>query len=1369
MTTSDILGEDPYKTAVLPKGVLPVADVETQSDDLQETGVRLCSRVDPSPQEQLETNDQKKCRYEYAHEIVRGLGLEPFSSNFTETPTQISSEEPKDEELDPLNAFAAREILTKRTLTKDTFSFLLVSKHLASPSSLLTMLVFAIQVIIFGLVAADVIDLANKGNPFNLPANVESTVRMTEVLAIVIAIITQDDVRTSINLLRDGYDKEALSVFPGSTKAKWVISIFLRGSEGILGLFVTFLLVMQSSTVLDLLLNFSAMEFVSLIDDVVFGLTTEGFFGRAMKKEAKFVSHSKYYIVSARHSKLISAITAGYFIVLLAIMLTGWGFIFSKQSSGAYLCNQIYVQFDDTLLPALGTFAGIYSINKKLKFGRRVTYINGNNKIGYCVDEKVWSLAVSTHAGDEADPCDWIASSSESLDFDVTGSTSSQWFVKTDEPRILPLKSFKVTCYDCKDRDNFCGELWSHGICENNVCSCNEDLGRYGLRCEFDRPCHWLEVDPQSKGFIGYRKFATKYLSLPKTEINHRPVYASSVDEETPIRDSDIMFFTGTRWAITNVAQLHDFYGDEKDSIETLASFLSGSFHSYYSDYEVAFLSEAVEIDGDKDGTASPLGLEWYHASAAKDVEKFSIQRPDTNRNAGVNLICGACNNATNPCFFEATCLPNGTCESQCRHGTKGTLCQIAPLGDGKCDDFFNKKEYDYDSGDCCESTCISTAEFSCGKENFGYTDIGFGLCKAQKDLWELSGQPVYGISISSQSGASTAIGGRNGNILAIGDPGAGIVRLFDRDGSEWVQRGSHIEGPPNSEFGLAISMSQTTGNVVKNQFTSPTVSLAVGGPGKSMTRVYDCTNLGCMQVGADLIGGGRFGASVAISSDGRTVAIGSAKFETPVEVYDRYGNDVQDFVGYQFGYDDDYFSGINAESSQWTLRLNATVPLTSAPWKRAAISFEYEGYYVSLSGKGDKVAIGTIVGTQYSNDFGDQQGDLVVDVYQWNAPEWIRLGQAIRTRHFRYSDSIRFIWPLKSLALSSDGLILAIGSRVSTDVYAWDDVASDWIPRENKTNDANELGSSGWSVDLNLDGSILAIGTSKLNAGIDDESIRLYRWNGTRYNTLSNGIAGGEASSIALSTDGMSLAVGLPYYGHSGGVTRVYKFNPSSECDDGFKLLRLSFTTDFRPKTTSWELQVGSMEKISSPRYNGFPSTTFVEETCVPDGECIRFTVYDSVGSGLNPPGNFALLLDGNEVASGGEGFDFFETARIGECDCPEGESLFTFSAVANYFAELTWSLSYQNGLEEYLGGSIKYDYDSPTTFIEECIPTDCWVLNLHPSDPYCEYIDECLPRLVDNFFRVDVLYNKEVVYTNYTQEFCYSSILIGDCAPVK
>ena len=79
---------------------------------------------------------------------------------------------------------------------------------------------------------------------------------------------------------------------------KWALSILLRGSEGLLGLFVTFLLVMQSNNVLDLLLNFSAMEFVTLLDDVIFSLTSEGFLGRVLKKEATrlsgTVSRSKY-------------------------------------------------------------------------------------------------------------------------------------------------------------------------------------------------------------------------------------------------------------------------------------------------------------------------------------------------------------------------------------------------------------------------------------------------------------------------------------------------------------------------------------------------------------------------------------------------------------------------------------------------------------------------------------------------------------------------------------------------------------------------------------------------------------------------------------------------------------------------------------------------------------------------------------------------------------------------------------------------------------------------------------------------------------------------------------------------------------------
>ena len=51
-----------------------------------------------------------------------------------------------------------------------------------------------------------IIDVSNVQNPFMWPPNVETPVRIIEALAIVIAIITQDDVRKAVNLLREGFD-----------------------------------------------------------------------------------------------------------------------------------------------------------------------------------------------------------------------------------------------------------------------------------------------------------------------------------------------------------------------------------------------------------------------------------------------------------------------------------------------------------------------------------------------------------------------------------------------------------------------------------------------------------------------------------------------------------------------------------------------------------------------------------------------------------------------------------------------------------------------------------------------------------------------------------------------------------------------------------------------------------------------------------------------------------------------------------------------------------------------------------------------------------------------------------------------------------
>ena len=316
-------------------------------------------------------------------------------------------------------------LLTERSLPKDTFSFIFISRLLSVPF-LIAIIVFSFQVAIFSLVSVDVIDLSNSRNPFNIPTNVESTVRATQVLAIIIAIVAQDDVKKVILILRDGYN---VDVFQGTfghdaTKFKWVLSLVLRAAEGLVGLFVTFMLIMQSKTVLDLLLNFSAMEFVSLLDDGAFSMLREGYFGVGMMKVA--TQCEKNYHVSRLKTSCLSAV---YFIIIFAVMFSGWIGVYESQATGEYLCQRMYVQLDDEFAPALVGLSGIYTINNNDHFGGRVTSSQENKqgKIGYCDDRNVWTLKIQDPLV-PYDPClDWVAKSSQSFDFDVLKTTSSQW------------------------------------------------------------------------------------------------------------------------------------------------------------------------------------------------------------------------------------------------------------------------------------------------------------------------------------------------------------------------------------------------------------------------------------------------------------------------------------------------------------------------------------------------------------------------------------------------------------------------------------------------------------------------------------------------------------------------------------------------------------------------------------------------------------------------------------------------------------------------------------------------------------------------------------------------------------------------------
>ena len=278
----------------------------------------------------------------------------------------------------------------------------------------------------------NVIDKSDGENPFQFPPNVRATVRAVELLAIIIAIIVQDDVKKVILILQDGYDADVFqeTFGPDATKFKWALSLVLRATEGLFGLFVAFMLIMQSTKVLDLLLNFTAMEFVSLLDDVVFVMLREGYFGSCMMKQAKKCEAE--YNVSRISLLKPSRLSAVYFVTIFAIMFGFWFKIMEEQKQGDYLCRRMYIQVDKAVRePTIAALSGIYTNNQteQDRFKGRVTSSqeDGKGKIGYCADENVWTLKMQ-EPSKPYDPCsDWLVKSSESFDFEVLSTSSSEW------------------------------------------------------------------------------------------------------------------------------------------------------------------------------------------------------------------------------------------------------------------------------------------------------------------------------------------------------------------------------------------------------------------------------------------------------------------------------------------------------------------------------------------------------------------------------------------------------------------------------------------------------------------------------------------------------------------------------------------------------------------------------------------------------------------------------------------------------------------------------------------------------------------------------------------------------------------------------
>jgi len=416
-------------------------------------------------------------------------------------------------------------------------------------------------------------------------------------------------------------------------------------------------------------------------------------------------------------------------------------------------------------------------------------------------------------------------------------------------------------------------------------------------------------------------------------------------------------------------------------------------------------------------------------------------------------------------------------------------------------------------------------------------------------------------VSLSSD-GTTVAIG-------AIGNDGtasvAGHVRVYEWNSgtSSWDQKGADIDGEAagdNSGYSVSLSSDGTTVAIgaVRNDGTAIDAGHVRVYEWNSGTSSWD-------QKGADIDGEAAdddSGYSVSLSSDGTEVAIGAtgnASVAGHVRVYEW-----------------------NSGTSSWDQK-GADIDGEAA--------YDYSGYSVSLSSDGTTVAIGAIGNGGTASNAGHAR------VYEWNSgtSSWDQKGADIDGEAAGdYSG-----W---SVSLSSDGTKVAIGANKNDGtasnagharVYEWNSGTSSWDQKGADIDGEAADDSSGRSVSLSSDGTVVAIG-AHLNDGTASNAghARVYEWNsGTSSWDQKGADIDGEAAddysgwSVSLSSDGTKVAIGAHLNdgtARNAGHVRVYSITTSTPTTTTTTSTPTTTTTTSTPTTTI------STPAASSPRAPG-------------------------------------------------------------------------------------------------------------------------------------------------------------------------------------
>ena len=373
-------------------------------------------------------------------------------------------------------------------------------------------------------------------------------------------------------------------------------------------------------------------------------------------------------------------------------------------------------------------------------------------------------------------------------------------------------------------------------------------------------------------------------------------------------------------------------------------------------------------------------------------------------------------------------------------------------------------------------------------------------------------------------------------------------LKVFDSYLSSPTLLGTIQGEAAEDKLGRSVSMSEK-GDVIA--IGSPYNDAGVTDSDRGSVEVYNYDGTNWNQVGNDIEGSqdqAYFGSSVSLSGDGTILAVG-------IPYHDISGNNNNGQVKiYQW------------KDNAWDL-METITPAYDGTGSDKSDSEQF-GNDVRLSSDGKTVAISDI---WYSKSGGNQVGRVVA--YRFNGSEWDPIGGQVNALvGANAGDNLSW-----GLSLSSNGNIMAVGAHEYDKntskgddanksnaglviIYEYNSANQVWDVKQKLTGTETQE-KFGAAIDLSSDGLTIAVGSPyyRINgSGNYLGKTSVYKWNGSNYSTFGQSIVGSakydfSGAHVSLDNEGNTLAIMDP--GHDTdaasllkkGRVRVYNYDYSS------------------------------------------------------------------------------------------------------------------------------------------------------------------------------------------------------------------------------